>query len=445
MAEGEQELNLWHSILSDVAAHTASRRLPLRSAIVLGDEGAGKSSLVARLQGRKHANEEHAQGTGLEYSYIDVKDEDSGEEVITRLGVYTLDNSSDYKSLLPFVMTKENLETFLVVIVLDMSRPWTALQSLDQWLKVLDTHMKSLEAPNLDELRAKVIADYQAYSETGTAPADDGEQIALPLEAGVLTFNLGLPVIVVANKSDMADALERDFDYRNEHFEFIQMHLRKACLRYGAALLYSNKDPRTRDLLSRYIAHRAFGFSLAAKANISDRDAVFVPSGWDNEKKIAMLHAGLKTISPDDPFDMHIVGSQPIKVGASADIIAEDEQDFLRKQAAVLASNPKESAPLAKPTSGAMPSPAPAASTAAARSAASPAPARQPSVTATKAAANGTPSKDGAAKPGAPLNNDMLANFFNSLLKKPAAGATGAAAGTGAAGAAPPSKGDAPK
>ncbi len=44
-----------------------------------GDEGAGKSSLIARLQGRKHANEEFAQGTGLEYSYMDVKDEDSGE------------------------------------------------------------------------------------------------------------------------------------------------------------------------------------------------------------------------------------------------------------------------------------------------------------------------------------------------------------------------------
>jgi dynein light intermediate chain 1 len=77
--------------------------------------------------------------------------------VLTRLGIYTLDNSSDYKSLLPFVINKENLESFLVVIVLDMSRPWTVLQSLDHWLKVIDTHIKSLDAPNVDELRGKGV------------------------------------------------------------------------------------------------------------------------------------------------------------------------------------------------------------------------------------------------------------------------------------------------
>jgi hypothetical protein len=80
--------------------------------------------------------------------------------VLTRLGIYTLDNSSDYKSLLPFVINKENLESFLVVIVLDMSRPWTVLQSLDHWLKVIDTHIKSLDAPNVDELRGKGVRAY---------------------------------------------------------------------------------------------------------------------------------------------------------------------------------------------------------------------------------------------------------------------------------------------
>lgn len=86
--------DLWHAILSDVASHTASRRLPPKTLLVLGitwrrggltctgDEGAGKSSLITRLQGRKHAAEESAQGTGLEYTFLDVRDEDSGEGMI---------------------------------------------------------------------------------------------------------------------------------------------------------------------------------------------------------------------------------------------------------------------------------------------------------------------------------------------------------------------------
>jgi hypothetical protein len=45
-----------------------------------------------------------------------------------------------------------------------------------------------------------VVASYQAFSEAGTAPSEDGEHIVLPLDAGVLTVNIGLPVVVVANK-----------------------------------------------------------------------------------------------------------------------------------------------------------------------------------------------------------------------------------------------------
>lgn len=29
----------------------------------------------------------------------------------------------------------------------------------------------------------------------------------------------------------------------------------------------------------------------------------FSPSGWDNEKKIAILHENLSTVRPEDPFE----------------------------------------------------------------------------------------------------------------------------------------------
>ena len=47
-----------------------------------GDEGSGKSSLIARLQTRKQAvDEKSAVGTGLEYTLIDVKDDYEGEGI----------------------------------------------------------------------------------------------------------------------------------------------------------------------------------------------------------------------------------------------------------------------------------------------------------------------------------------------------------------------------
>jgi len=48
--------------------------LPSLSSLLVGDEGSGKSSLVARLQGRKLDDRENPLGTGLEYAYVNVKD-----------------------------------------------------------------------------------------------------------------------------------------------------------------------------------------------------------------------------------------------------------------------------------------------------------------------------------------------------------------------------------
>ena len=43
-----------------------------KSLVVLGDNESGRTTLVAKLQG----NEDPKRGAGLEYHYIDVKDDD---------------------------------------------------------------------------------------------------------------------------------------------------------------------------------------------------------------------------------------------------------------------------------------------------------------------------------------------------------------------------------
>ena len=43
-----------------------------------------------------------------------------------------------------------------------------------------------------------------------------------PVPEGVLARNLGLDLIVVVNKTDYMADLEKDYDYKDEHFDFIQ-------------------------------------------------------------------------------------------------------------------------------------------------------------------------------------------------------------------------------
>ncbi|KAI8143883.1 dynein light intermediate chain-domain-containing protein [Fennellomyces sp. T-0311] len=130
---------------------------------------------------------------------------------------------------------------------------------------------------------------------TTTTSAD---QVTLPLTQGCLTTNLGIPIVLVCCKSDALNMLEQSQDYKEEQFDFIQQTLRCVCMKYGAALFYtSTLHPYTFHNLRQYILHRllttstkAYPFTL--KAQVVERDSVMVPAGWDSWGKIRVLREG---------------------------------------------------------------------------------------------------------------------------------------------------------
>lgn len=78
-------------------------------------------------------------------------------------------------------------------------------------------------------------------------------------------------------QADGFSQLVKEQDFHDEHFDFIQQHIRKFCLRYGAALVYASaKDGHNCDVLFRYLAHRAYGQPFTTPASVVERDAVFV-------------------------------------------------------------------------------------------------------------------------------------------------------------------------
>jgi dynein light intermediate chain 1 len=154
-----------------------------------------------------------------------------------------------------------------------------------------------------------------------------------PLPEGVLTHNLGLDIVVVITKTDYMSVLEKEYDYKEESFDFIQQAIRKFCLKFGASLLYvSVKVNKNCDLLYKYLVHRIYGLKFKTPALVVEKDAVFIPTGWDNEKKIAILYENIQSVSPDDNYNDVIirpVSSKPLQ--KEAEITAEDDQVFLLK------------------------------------------------------------------------------------------------------------------
>ncbi|XP_056268816.1 cytoplasmic dynein 1 light intermediate chain 2 isoform X2 [Pseudoliparis swirei] len=434
--EDEEGQNLWTSILSEVS--TSGSKLPSGKNILLfGEDGSGKTSLMAKLQGADH----NKRGRGLEYLYLNVHDEDRDD--LTRCNVWILDGDLYHKGLLKFAVSAQSLADCLAVFVVDMSRPWTIMESLQKWASVLRDHLDKLKISPEDtrEMEQKMVKAFQEYTEpeeaTPSSPsspqrraqtAGEDEAVVLPLGENTLTHNLGIPVLIVCTKCDAISVLEKEHDYREEHFDFIQSHIRQFCLQHGAGLIYTSvKEEKNMDLLYKYLVHKMYEFQFTTPALVVEKDAVFIPSGWDNEKKIGILHENLSTVRPEDPFEDFITKPPVRKLVHEKEINAEDEQVFLMKQQSLLSKQP------ATPTRVATESPGRTAS-------GSPRPAGR---TGQSNVTSGSPmaavkKPDPNMKAGA-ANEGVLANFFNSLLSKKtgAPGSPGSAAvGAGVQGSA---------
>ncbi|ETE66508.1 Cytoplasmic dynein 1 light intermediate chain 2 [Ophiophagus hannah] len=329
-SEEEEGQSLWLSILSEVSTRSRSKLPSGKNILVFGDDGSGKTTLLTKIQGIEHGKK----GRGLEYLYLNVHDEDRDDQ--TRCNVWILDGDLYHKGLLKFAVTAESLQETLVIFVADMSRPWTILESLQKWASVLREHIDKLKIPpeemrNMEQQFVKIFQEYvepeggyQGSPQRRGPSGQDEENIALPLGENVLTHNLGIPVVVVCTKCDAMSVLEKEHDYREEHFDFIQSHI------HGAALIYTSvKEEKNLELLYKYIVHKKYGFHFANPALVVEKDAVFIPAGWDNEKKIAILHENFTTVKPEDAYEDFIVKPPLVH---DKEFAAEDEQVFLMKQ-----------------------------------------------------------------------------------------------------------------
>ncbi|XP_045076136.1 cytoplasmic dynein 1 light intermediate chain 2-like [Coregonus clupeaformis] len=151
--EDEEGQNLWTSILSEVSTRSSSKLPSGKNILVFGEDGSGKTTIMAKLQGAEHSKK----GRGLEYLYLNVHDEDIDD--LTRCNVWILDGDLYHKGLLKFAVTAESLNDSLAVFVADMSRPWTIMESLQKWASVLREHVDKLKIPPEEmremELRSK--------------------------------------------------------------------------------------------------------------------------------------------------------------------------------------------------------------------------------------------------------------------------------------------------
>lgn len=400
--------NLWSAILGEVQKQGSTKLPSNKSVLVLGDNATGKTTLIAKLQGV----EDPKKGSGLEYAYIDVKDEYRDD--VTRLGVWVLDGDPGHSNLLKFALNETSYAHTLVILTVSMTSPWSWLEQLQHWVKILADHIDSLklEKEERQVARQRLVSAWQSYCEIGDdldpgSPMKRSVRInsiddddVLPLPEGALTTNLGLDIVVVVTKTDYMTTLEKEYDYRDEHFDFIQQWIRRFCLQHGSSLFYTSvKEDKNCDLLYKYLTHRIYDIPFRTPALVVEKDAVLIPSGWDNLKKISILYENMHSCKPEDYYT-DVIAPPPSRKTVSnreTEIQTEDEQAFLLRQQQILQQgqgHTRGESPLrsqsGKPTS------------------------RTPGST-----SQGSPKKmDVKLNPSTPGGEGVLASFFNSLLHK---------------------------
>ncbi|KAI9199311.1 dynein light intermediate chain-domain-containing protein [Polychytrium aggregatum] len=380
--------DIWASILKSVSS---SKVVPTKNIIVVGDSNSGKSTISNAI---KNPNEYYAPDSSelaLSYSFAEVNDDG---DVIARIGIYQIAGDTQYQSAIPHVLDAEAICDALIVVVLDWNKPWSFVESLEKWLSSLEDQIKTICSKNkgqLEELQERVESFWRNYAEPSDAQSTTGSlrnipssatevnsvagiaaarDVVLPLEKGVLMKNLGVPVVVVAGKADAHAQLEKDKDFKEEQFDFIQQVLRSICLKYGAALFYTSSHRiETIRNLRGYILHRLFAKSSAAsehsdpfrfteRANVLERDTLLVPAGWDSWGKIKIIKGDFQPnvfSSCDEDGSLAQGGNIQAALDAYAKVIknpkhnkglkpknsvlVEDEQKFLEKQLETLQSS----------------------------------------------------------------------------------------------------------
>lgn len=143
------------------------------------------------------------------------------------------------RELLNLSLSAENFAHAAVVVTVDLLHPWKLASGVQQFLDVLEQHLETLKVPfeTLEECKKRQMRRWNEYIEPTASSAvsrkvlaqDDPSTYALP--DGVLVKNLGLPIIVVVCKSDAVDQLEKDFGYKDSHFDYIQQYIRRICIK----------------------------------------------------------------------------------------------------------------------------------------------------------------------------------------------------------------------
>uniref|UniRef100_A0A0N4ZU95 Dynein light intermediate chain n=1 Tax=Parastrongyloides trichosuri TaxID=131310 RepID=A0A0N4ZU95_PARTI len=310
--------------------------------IILGNSRSGKSSLVKLLTKHEKSAGYYA---ALEYNFMTVQQDFKESSYSYRtmsavsalslpdslnMSMYILDGDELYSELLQTAFIPQLTKT-IIILCASWEHPENILSSLQKWYDIVDKALQERytkeEIAEGQKHQEKLWQEYEEPKEEGSdsekTPGMDGHVI-FPLGKNILQNNCGASVIVALTKVDT------QLEMSNEKMDKVQYHVRKFCMSIGASLFYtSTKDDKQIQYLGKYLCHRAYNLPFFRAPNVTDRECVLIPAGWDDEDKLEILKETIT--NPEELFNEITDFTPKLKSKEVALVEVEDEQVFLKK------------------------------------------------------------------------------------------------------------------
>lgn len=124
---------------------------------ICGDKNTGKKSLLIEMMNLSRLNIEKIDDLPNQYglmNYINLigtKYLDNDEKTYREINTYIL-RSYEENQFFPKLIKLEDLLNSIFLIVVDVSRPWDILESLDKWIKYIQKNIETLKKKEKDFL-----------------------------------------------------------------------------------------------------------------------------------------------------------------------------------------------------------------------------------------------------------------------------------------------------
>lgn len=261
--------------------------------LVFGDPNSGKkeliNSILAQLNQKDNVFEKLEEEDTIkksdniyiiDYKFIRInkfQEEDSDE--VGKINFYIMNEK--YKFFKQFIKPKM-FKNLMIAIVLDLEKPAILTESFINWITFINNnfinYVYELDSDTRTEMQVRFDSSLKKNRDIFTKDEEVQKNLSDP--ALDIEFSFGIPLLIIANKSDTLDNLKEE-----KAIDHIQYTLRSMALKYGSTLIYSSSKLKsnintTIDYLS-YILLEKNSNKIKVQLN---NDNLFIPVGFDKNE-----------------------------------------------------------------------------------------------------------------------------------------------------------------